>query len=62
MIFQKRVKKGADNRFHILQKTKVLMSHKNIYTHLQSWTSFVIGHVPSRSFRQMVANFSRVEF
>ena len=29
MIFQKRVRKCADNRFHILQITKVLMAHKN---------------------------------
>ena len=33
MIFQKRVRKFADNRFHILQITKVLTSHKNILTY-----------------------------
>ena len=33
MIFQKRVRKCADNRFNILQTTKVLMSHKNILTY-----------------------------
>ena len=33
MIFQKRVREGADNRFRILQITKVLMSHKNILTY-----------------------------
>ena len=33
MIFQKRVRKCADNRFHILQITKVLTSHKNILTY-----------------------------
>ena len=33
MIFQKRVRKCVDNRFHILQITKVLMSHKNILTY-----------------------------
>ena len=32
MIFQKRVREGADNRFRILQITKVLM-HKNTLTY-----------------------------
>ena len=44
MIFQKRVRKCADNRFHILPITKVLMSHKNILTYnlgLQSLSGMV---------------------